>query len=285
MQSQAPLGIIAGQGQFPFLVVQGAKRAGRKTVAVGFREHTRPELYAVVDRMMWLRLGQLGKMLSFFKKNGVEEVVFAGGIDKPKALQIIPDFRAALLLLQSRSKNDNAILHSVVRLLEREGLKVASPIDYVPGLLTPEGVMGKRRPDKREQKDIQFGWPLAKELGRMDIGQCLVVKDQMVVAVEAMEGTNATIERAGNLAGLEDFQHDTAGTGQESNVDQPSIGKDTIEVMRLAGASCLAVEAGRSLFFDREQAVRLADEHGIAVVGKSAEPSEAQWQVAESAEE
>jgi hypothetical protein len=285
MQSQAPLGIIAGQGQFPFLVVQGAKRAGRKTVAVGFREHTRPELYAVVDRMMWLRLGQLGKMLSFFKKNGVEEVVFAGGIDKPKALQIIPDFRAALLLLQSRSKNDNAILHSVVRLLEREGLKVASPIDYVPGLLTPEGVMGKRRPDKREQKDIQFGWPLAKELGRMDIGQCLVVKDQMVVAVEAMEGTNATIERAGNLAGPGCVVLKVFKPGQESNVDQPSIGKDTIEVMRLAGASCLAVEAGRSLFFDREQAVRLADEHGIAVVGKSAEPSEAQWQVAESAEE
>jgi len=278
MQKQSPLGIIAGQGQFPFLVVQAAKRLGRPTVAVGFREHTRPELFAVVDHMAWIRLGQMGRMLSFFKKHRVTDIVFAGGINKPRALEILPDFKAALLLLQTRSKNDNAILQSVVRAMENQGFNVVSPIDFVPELMTPEGVMSKRAPDKREQRDIEFGWPLAKELGRMDIGQCLVVKESMVVAVEAMEGTNATILRGGELAGPGCAIIKVFKPGQEQNVDQPAIGKDTIEVMRQAGATCLAVEAGRSLFFDREQAVRLADEHGIAVVGKTSdEPPEQLW--------
>ena len=268
----SPLGLIAGEGQFPFLVTQGAQQMGRRVVAAGFKEHTNKELFAVVDHMIWLKLGQLGKMISFFKQHGVEQVVFAGSINKPKALKIMPDFKAAKLLFQTRCKGDSALIEALVENLRQEGLQTVSPLTFVPSLKTPPGVLTKRKPSKEEKRDIDFGWPLAKELGRMDIGQCIVVRNEIVAAVEALEGTNATILRAGELAGPGCVVLKVFKPGQEQNVDQPSVGLQTVETMVRAGATCLAVEAGNSLIFDRDQALQRADEQGLCVVG--IEPSE-----------
>jgi hypothetical protein len=267
-----PLGIIAGEGQFPFLVAEGARSLGKAVVAVGFRGHTRKELETHVDRMQWVRLGQLGKLLRFFKRHGACEIVFAGGINKPRALSIRPDFHAARLLLALRSRTDNALLEAVAQSMAKRGMRAVSPLKYAPGLQTPEGVLGSRRPLKRESGDIEYGWPLAKELGRLDIGQCLVVRERMVVAVEALEGTNATILRAGELAGPGCVVIKTFKPGQEQHIDQPAVGLSTIETMIRSGASCLAIEAGQSLFFDRDKALSLAEEHGIAIVGCSRSP-------------
>lgn len=278
MASRSPLGLIAGEGQFPFLVNQGAQRLGRRVVAAGFKEHTKKELFAVVDDMVWLKLGQLSKMLSFFKRHGVEEVVFAGSINKPKALDIRPDFKAAKLLFQTRCKGDNALLEALVETLRQEGIQTVSPLTFVPSLKTPPGVLSKRKPSKEERRDVEFGWPLAKEFGRMDIGQCMVVHNEIVVAVEAMEGTNATILRAGELAGPGCVVLKVFKPGQEQDVDQPSVGLQTIETMVRAGASCLAVEASKSLLFDRDQALDKANEAGICIIGvESADDRSASW--------
>ncbi|MDZ7760915.1 MAG: UDP-2,3-diacylglucosamine diphosphatase LpxI [Desulfovermiculus sp.] len=264
---QAPLGIIAGEGQFPLLVAQGARRLGRPTVGIAFKDHTRPELSMLVDQVTWLRLGQLNKLLAFFKKHEVQEVVFAGGINKPRALDMRPDMRAAKLLFQLRNKNDNSLLQGVVSLLESEGFVPVSALRFVPSLRTPAGVMTKREPTKQEKADIEFGWPLAKEIGRMDIGQCLVVKEQMVVAVEAMEGTNETITRAGRLAGKGCVVIKTFKPGQEEHIDQPAVGQETIRTMIKAEATCLAIEAEKSLFFDRQPALDVANEARICILG------------------
>ena len=268
---QAPLGIIAGEGQFPLLVAQGARRLGRPTVGVAFKDHTRPELSMLVEQVAWLRLGQLNKLLSFLKKHEVQEVVFAGGINKPRALNMRPDLRAAKLLFQMRNKNDNSVLQGVVSLLESEGFIPVSALGFVPSLQTPAGVMTKREPTRPEMDDILFGWPLAQEIGRMDIGQCVVVKEQMVVAVEAMEGTNETITRAGRLGGKGCVVIKTFKPGQEENIDQPAIGLETVRTMIKAEATCLAIEAKKSLFFDRQQALEVANEARICVLGYHAD--------------
>ena len=267
MRTDSPLGIIAGEGSFPYLVADGAGKQKRKTVAVGFKEHTDPGLVSKVDAFTWLRIGQLGKLLSFFKSHGVLEIVFAGAINKPKALGIRPDLKAARFLFQNRSRNDNALLSALIRLLEKEGFTVVSPSSFASGLRMSAGVLTKRKPTEQERLDIHFGWPLVKQLGSLDIGQCLVVRQGMAVAVEAMEGTNSTILRAGELAGKGCVVLKAFKPGQEEHVDQPSIGPETVRTMIRARASCLAVETGKSLFFDREQALTLADGANICILG------------------
>lgn len=261
------IGLIAGEGRFPFLVAQGIRQQGCRIVAAGFRDHTSEELYPVADRMIWLRLGQLGKLLNYFKSNGVDRVVFAGPINKPRALGIIPDFRAARLLFRTRSKHDGEIFQALIHTLHKEGIEVLSPLSFVPALKTPEGSLGKRKPSKKEEADISFGWPLAKEIGSLDIGQCLVVKDNIVIAVEAVEGSDATILRAGELAGPGCVVIKVFKPGQTDTIDQPAVGLQTIRTMVQAGASCLALEAEECLFFDRQDAIELADAQDISVVG------------------
>ncbi len=263
------IGLIAGEGRFPFLVAQGIRQQGYSIAAAGFREHTSEELYAVADSMVWLRLGQLGKLLAYFKDRGVDRVVFAGPINKPKALGMIPDFRAARLLFRVKSKHDGEIFQALIQTLNEEGIQVLSPLSFVPALRAPEGILGKRKPTKREEADISFGWPLAKELGNLDIGQCLVVKENIVIAVEAVEGSDATILRAGELAGSGCVVLKVFKPGQSETIDQPAVGLQTIRTMVNAGATCLAIEADECLFFDRQDAIELANAHDIAIVGCS----------------
>jgi hypothetical protein len=206
-------------------------------------------------------------MIRFFKRFSVQRLIFAGGINKPRALDIRPDWKAAKLLLQLCSKHDNAILNSLVTILEQEGFCIVSPLDFVPELQTPSGILTYRAPHTQELKDIELGWPLAKRFGQMDIGQCLVIKDQMVIAVEAIEGTDSTIQRAGELVGRGCVVLKIFKPGQEEHIDQPSVGLHTIETMIRSGASCMAIEAEKSLFFDQEQAIQLANQYGISIVG------------------
>ena len=267
MSSGSPLGIIAGEGNFPHQVADEAKKQNRGVVAVGFKGHTQTDFLAHVDAFTWLRIGQLGKLVSFFKRQACREIVFAGAINKPKTLGIRPDWRAARLLFQMHSKNDNALLSGLIRFLEKEGFAILAPNSLVTGLRMPAGVLSHRPPSPQECEDIAFGWPLLKQLGSLDIGQCLLVRKGMVVAVEAMEGTNRCIQRAGELAGPGCVVLKAFKPGQEEHVDQPAVGRETIRTMVDSGATCLAVEAEKSIFFERLQALALANKANICVLG------------------
>ncbi len=261
------IGIIAGGGQFPFLVARGAKDQGRRVAAVGFVGHTDPALEAETDAFAMLHLGQLGKLIDFLHENNVREVCMAGAISKPKALDLRPDFRAMKLMFSLKGKGDDALLRSIAEELARENLTVLQPTQLVPGLAAPQGVLTRRAPTPEEWEDIRFGWPIAQAMGRLDIGQCIVVRSGIVAAVEAMEGTDATLERGGKLGGKGCTAVKILKPGQDKRLDQPALGPGTIEVMARHGYVCLAFQAGETLLFERERAIALADEAGIAIVG------------------
>ncbi len=259
--------IVAGGGQFPSLLVQRAKELGHRVVAVGFSGQTDLSLKKEADTYHEIHLGQLGRLIKLLKKERVKEVIFAGKIVKPKALwQIRPDLRALKLWRNLRNRHDDHLLRAVAKELENEGLKIVSPTEYLSHLLTPAGILTKKAPTKEQYEDIIFGWAMAKAIGELDIGQCVVVKERTVVAVEAMEGTDATIRRAGELA-KDTVVVKVCKPHQDQRLDLPSVGLKTIENMILAQAKVLALEAKKSLFFDREKALSLADESGLVVIG------------------
>jgi DUF1009 family protein len=264
------LGIIAGGGVLPALVAETGRNQGRTVVAVGFPDDTDPDLPRAVDHFTWLKLGQLGKLISFFKKHGVQEVVLAGSINKPRALNIRPDFRAARLLFSLKRRSDDSLLRVVASELQKEGMSVVSAQPFAPQLATPAGILTKTVPTREQWKEIFYGWPIARDLGRHDIGQSLIVKEQMVIAVEAIEGTDATIRRGGELGGAGCTLIKVFKPGQDNRIDLPSIGLNTVRLLAEARGTCLAVEAEKSLFFDKEEAVRFADQNGITIVGVTA---------------
>lgn len=260
------IGILAGGGQLPFLVAAGARRQGQRVAAAGFAGNTDPALAEQVDAFADLKLGQLGKLISFFKAESVTRVVLAGSINKPRALDIRPDMRAMKLIMRLATRGDDSLLRAVAGELESEGMAVVSALDLAPGLAAPEGVLTRKKPSKDQWEDLRYAWPRAKALGRMDIGQALAVRERMVVAVEGLEGTDACIARAGRLApGCVVLK--IVKPGQDVRFDLPSIGLGTMEAMAAAGVSCLGVEAGTSLFFDRDAALDLAQTAGLVVVG------------------
>lgn len=195
----------------------------------------------------------------------------AGTINKPKALDIRPDFRAAKLLFKLATKGDDVLLRTITNEFESEGMEVIGPHEFAPELLTPEGFLTKRKPGEVESADIVFGWKIARELGRMDIGQCVVVREGIVAAVEAIEGTDAAIKRGCELGGKGCTIVKVFKPGQEKRVDMPSIGLKTVQNMKDLGATCLGVEAGKSLFFDLDESVKFAEKHGITIVGLTQE--------------
>lgn len=260
------IGILAGGGQLPFLVAAGARRQGQRVAAAGFAGNTDPALAGQVDAFADLKLGQLGKLISFFRAESVTRVVLAGSINKPRALDIRPDMRAMKLIMRLATRGDDSLLRAVAGELESEGMAVVSALDLVPGLAAPEGVLTRKKPSKDQWEDLRYAWPRAKALGRMDIGQALAVRERMVVAVEGLEGTDACIARAGQLApGCVALK--IVKPGQDVRFDLPSIGLKTMEAMAAAGVSCLGVEAGKSLFFDRDAALEFAHTAGLVVVG------------------
>lgn len=262
------VGLIAGGRQFPVLVAQGVKARGHRLVVAGFTGHTNPEVYPLADAHRELKLGQLAKLLDFLKENGVQQVVMAGTINKPGVMDIRHfDSRAVKLLFSLPGKGDDSILRAVSGLLESEGMELVPPQTYAQGLTTPPGVLTRRPPDEREWADLRRGAALAREMGAHDIGQCVVLREGIVAAVEALEGTDAAIRRGCELGGPGCVVVKVMKPGQEERVDLPSVGPDTVRVLAKGQGTCLGVEAGKSLFFDLEAAVSAADRAGIAIVG------------------
>lgn len=260
------LGIIAGGGSFPITVARTARERGERVVGAGFPSDTDPSFAAQCDAYLSLRLGQLGRLIDFFTANTVTHVVMAGPINKPRALDLRPDWRAAKLLFTAKTRGDDALLRAVASELEKEGMQVVAPHHYSPDLLSPAGILTRRRPTQREHEDIVFGWHVSQSLGAFDIGQCLVVREKIVLAVEAIEGTDAAIRRGGHLGGAGAVVIKRPKPAQDRRLDMPAVGPDTLRAMSEVGASCLAVEAGGCIFFEQESTLRYADTNGIAVI-------------------
>lgn len=262
------IGVIAGGGQFPLLFTKAAREAGRRVVVVAFRGETDEAVTAGADAVCWVKLGQLGKMINFFKNEGVGETAFLGTITKTRIFRdVMPDIKALTLWNKIDRRQDDAILRAVAIYLEEKGIQVIESTRYLRHLLFPCGLLTKRKPSKDQWQDIRFGWRVAKAIGELDIGQCVVVRDRAVVAVEAIDGTDATILRGGELAGEKAVVVKVRKPSQDFRFDLPATGPITIRNMHKVKASVLAVEAGQSLLFDKEKMIQKADEAGIVVVG------------------
>jgi DUF1009 family protein len=234
---------------------------------VAYVNEADPRLAEIVDGVEWLHLGQVKRLIRFLKSHDVRTTVMMGAIRKTRMFtDVRPDMKAIALIAGMKHTHDDALLRAFARTLEKEGIRVASATFLLPELLAPEGCWTRRRPNRSERADIDLGLKLAREIGRLDIGQCVVVGGGTVLAVEAIEGTDATIRRGAGLGDGNAVVVKVCKPAQDVRFDVPAIGAGTIETMAAAGATVLAVEAGRAVVFDREEMVRLADEAGIAVV-------------------
>lgn len=263
------IGLIAGSGKFPLLIAESAKRRGLKVIAVAHRGETMPELADKVDEITWIGLGQFGHLLSAFKSREVRHALMAGAITKAKMfVNVKPDLKGLEVIGKLLIFHDDDILRAVARELEKEGINVVSSTDYLPELLAPSGCLTKRKPSKEEMDDIEFGWMVAKELGRLDIGHCVVVRRKTVLAVEAIEGTDKAILRGGALAKKGGVVVKVCKPKQDLRFDLPAVGISTVNAMSKVNASVLAIEAGKTLVFDKEEMIQLADSNGIAIVSR-----------------
>ncbi|MDR0476607.1 MAG: UDP-2,3-diacylglucosamine diphosphatase LpxI [Desulfobulbaceae bacterium] len=262
------IGVIAGGGQFPLLFIEAAKKAGRGVALVAHVGETPPETAALADLSCWVKLGQFGKMLDFFQTHGITETVLLGAITKTKIFtNVFPDLRGLALWNEMRVHQDDHILRAVARALAKEGITVRESTMYLQHLLFPTGVLGKKRPSSEQRDDIAFGFRKARAIGELDIGQCVVVRDRAVLAVEAIEGTDATIRRGGQLAKEKAVVIKVKKPGQDFRFDLPATGSSTIQTLAEVKGAVLAVEAGQSLIFDRDEMIAQADKAGIVLVG------------------
>jgi len=276
------LGLIAGNGRFPFLLLDAARAEGHEVIVAAIKEETEPEIddRARADAgilVHWLSLGELSRLIETFQREGVTRAVMAGQVKHKQIFSSIrPDWRLAKLLLNLRTRNTDVLLGAVAKVLGDEGIELISSTAFLEPLLAKEGVLTSRTPDDEELRNIEYGLTVAGGLAGFDIGQTVVIAAQACVAVEAMEGTDATIERAGAL--MQTLEADASTLErrltvvklpkpkQDMRFDVPVIGLRTLETMAHAGASCLAIEAERTLLFDRDALIRLAAEAGIAIV-------------------
>ncbi len=260
--------LIAGNGRFPLLFAENARRLGYRVSAVALTGETDPSLEGAVDRLHWIALGQLGRLIKAFKKDGVQQAVMVGGVKKTHLFSgIRPDLRSLALLRRVTVPKDDMLLRAIAAELESEGIAIRESTFGLTGLLVEEGKLTRRAPTRKEWRDIEFGWEMAKTVGALDIGQCVVVKERVVVAVEAVEGTDQAIRRGGKLARGGAVVVKRFKPQQDRRFDLPAVGPITIEVMAESGAAVLAIEAGRALRLDRAVAIAAADEAGIAIVG------------------
>ncbi len=264
------LGLLSGIGHLPVDVAQSAKAMGYRVVAIGVVPGVDPGLAASVDAYYDIHIGKLGKIINTLKKNQVTKVTMIGKVTKEILYSegaIIPDFRAIKLLTSLPDRKDDTIMNAIVKELEEEKMAVMDQTLLIQPLLPAPGVLSKRKPTADELEDIEFGFQVAKEIGRLDIGQTVVVKNKAVMAVEAIEGTDACILRGGTL-GKGVIVAKTAKPAQDNRFDMPSVGVRTIESMIAAGAAGIVMEAGRTLLVERERTLALADEHDMFVVAR-----------------
>ncbi|HXG11757.1 MAG TPA: UDP-2,3-diacylglucosamine diphosphatase LpxI [Gemmataceae bacterium] len=272
-----PIGLLAGSGRFPILFAQKARDLGIPVVCVGIRYEASPELAGLVSRFYWVGIARLGRMIRCFKRAGVRRAVMAGKITKAvmhtpwRMLSLLPDWRTVWAWYTHRrpDNRDDTLLLAIIQEFAKDGIRFESALDLCPELLVNPGVLTRRRPTSQEEKDIEFGWELAKEMGRLDVGQSVAVKERCVLAVEAIEGTDQAIVRAGTLCRSGGFVVvKVAKPHQDMRFDVPTVGCQTIRSMHQAGGRVLAIEAGKTIIIDPEETIRLADRLGITIVAR-----------------
>jgi hypothetical protein len=271
------IGLIAGNGRFPIIFADNARKLGYFVSAVAHVGEAEPELAQHVDSIHWVKIGQLNKLINAFKSDNIQRAVMLGGVKKTHVFTTVrPDLRALALFARVALWRDDDILREIAAEIEREGIMICESTFGLEGILVEEGTLASRAPTKKEWDDIRYGWEMAYEIGRLDIGQCVVIKDKVVVAVEAVEGTDGAIKRGGELAKDGAVVVKRCKPQQDLRFDLPAIGPRTIEVMASVNATVLAVEAGRTVMLDRDLLLDKARQAGIAVIGiKHLEPIKA----------
>jgi len=281
--SNQKLGLIAGNGSFPLLMLDAARAQGAEVIVAAIKEETSPLIeQRGATAVYWMSLGELGKLIDTFKKEGVHTAVMAGQVKHKQIFSAIrPDWRLAKVLLSLGTRNTDSLIGAVARVLEDEGIHLISSTSYLEPLLAKPGVLTRRAPTETEQKNIAYGRQVARHLAQYDIGQTVVIAESACVAVEAMEGTDATILRAGEIMKSSAHAHDTghapvlsraltvvkvAKPNQDMRFDVPVVGVKTIETMAQAGATCLALDAAKCLFLDGDRVIQAADQAGITIV-------------------
>ena len=260
-------GLIAGNGDFPFLVLEGARSRGIEMAVIAIREEASPALERAAKRFHWISLGELSRGIELLHQEGVQHAVMAGQVKHNKIFSAIrPDWRLAKLLLTLPTKNTNSLIGAVARVLEDEGIQLVDSTKFLGPLLPQTGVLTKRAPDAGEAADMEYGRQIARQIAGLDLGQTVVIRDRACVAIEAMEGTDETIERAARIAGGQRLAVvKVSKPQQDMRFDVPVVGSKTIETMKRANATALAIDAGRTLLFDRDALIRRADDAGIAI--------------------
>jgi UDP-2,3-diacylglucosamine hydrolase len=272
------IGLLAGWGRYPFVVAEALRCQGAKTYCLGVKGHADPALAAICDEFEWVGMGRLNGAVRFFKQHGIRRATMAGKIHKLRLfepwfwIKHWPDWPTTRrffkhFVLNRRDRRDDTLLLAVVELFAVNGIDLVPATDFAPELLVKRGQLTQRGPTAAQSNDIEFGWQLAKELGRLDVGQSVAVKGGTALAVEAIEGTDQCIRRAGELCRAGGFTVvKVAKPQQDMRFDVPTIGLGTLETMVAAGATCLAVEEGRTIIVDRDETIRFANEHKLAIV-------------------
>ena len=261
------IGLVAGRGVYPRLVLEGAKVAGKDLVVAAFDGETEPAVATRGRPTQWLRVGQLGALVSFFKKQGVKEAIFAGQITPKRLYDLRPDLKALWILAQLKERNAATLFGAVVKELEKAGIRVLPATTFMDEHLAKPGWIAGPRPPVRLSADIQFGWPLAKALARLNIGQSLVVRKGTVMAVEGFDGTDATLKRGGQIAGQDATAIKVTAPAQDMRFDVPVIGPRTIQSAAEGKVRAMVLEAGRTLVLEAAEVKRLAELHKITVWG------------------
>src|ERR1700682_6295032 len=265
--STAGWGLIAGNGRFPFLVLEGARSQGIEMAVIALKEEAAPELERSAKRLHWVSLGELSKAIDLMHQEGVTQAVMAGEVkDNKKFRSIRPNWKLSKLLFSLPRRNTDALIGAVARVLEDEGIRLVDSTLFLKPLVPEAGVLTRRAPNEHEAADIAYGLGVARQVSQMDIGQTVVISDRACVAVEAMEGTDEAIDRAASLAnGKPLVVVKVSKPGQDMRFDVPVVGLPTVEQMKISGATALAVDAGRTLLFDRTKLIAAADAAGIAI--------------------
>ena len=266
-QTTTGWGLIAGNGKFPFLVLEGARSQGIEMAVIALKEEASPELEKMAKRVHWVSLGELSKAISWMQHEGVKQAVMAGQVKHNKIFSAIrPDWKLAKLLLSLPRKNTDSLIGAVAEVFEQEGIQLVDSTLFLKPLVPQAGVLTRREPDARESADMKYGLKVARSIAAMDIGQTVVVSDRACVAVEAMEGTDETIARAAHYAaGKPLVVVKVSKPKQDMRFDVPVVGVPTVEAMKQAGATALSIDAARTLLFDRARLLELADAAGMAI--------------------
>jgi DUF1009 family protein len=266
-QSETGWGLIAGNGRFPFLVLEAARSQGIDMAVIALKEEASPELETLSKRLHWVSLGELSKAIELMQREGVKHAVMAGQVKHNKIFSAIrPDWKLAKLLFSLPRKNTDSLIGAVAKVLQEEGIELVDSTLFLRPLVPEAGVLTRRAPNEHEAADIEYGLGVARQIAGMDVGQTVVISDRACVAVEAMEGTDETIERAGRYAqGKPLVVVKVSKPKQDMRFDVPVVGLPTVESMKRAGATALALDAGRTLLFERSSLIAKANEAGIAI--------------------